>query len=217
MAAAAGTGLEQSPSHRKRTRAQRSFTAEDAQVNARHRAARVSRGTTVRQTHLASDGSPGCVMQPLVHELMLELPRQNQSPSAASRLLPVLRDVGSLPRRDDTCGAHGSRWPMQAGGYGAGGWHGQGNACFESLDAGGKLEAAKQAATAIEDAYARYRQRQTARDLRRFQLSSMCAVLVSPLLIGTQNLCRFQTPQTTGSRAHAVCEHIRFACFIRKP
>lgn len=32
MAAAAGSGLDQSPSHRKRTRAQRSFTAEDAQV-----------------------------------------------------------------------------------------------------------------------------------------------------------------------------------------
>ena len=63
------------------------------------------------------------------------------------------------------------------------GWHGQGNACFESLDAGGKLEAAKQAATAIEDAYARYRQRQTARDLRRSQLGSMCAVLMPPLKI----------------------------------
>ena len=32
MAAAAGSGLDQSPSHRKRTRAQRSFTTEDAQV-----------------------------------------------------------------------------------------------------------------------------------------------------------------------------------------
>ena len=32
MAAAAGTGLERSPSHRKRSRAQRSFTTEDAQV-----------------------------------------------------------------------------------------------------------------------------------------------------------------------------------------
>ena len=34
MAAAAGTGSDQSPSHRKRSRAQRSFTAEDAQVRA---------------------------------------------------------------------------------------------------------------------------------------------------------------------------------------
>jgi hypothetical protein len=37
MVAAAGSGLDQSPSHRKRTRAQRSFTADDAQVLAIHK------------------------------------------------------------------------------------------------------------------------------------------------------------------------------------
>jgi len=203
MAAAAGTGSVQSPSHRKRTRAQRSFTAEDAQVIAPASAlSNLSRGTTVSHIHFTSGRSMWPCVAPPSSSAAVGFP-YGKLAVPVLLLGSCMRALVSIVSLEATRGAHASRRPVQVGGYGTVGWHGQGNACFESLDAGGKLEAAKQAATAIEDAYARYRQRQTARDLRRFQLSSMCAVLVTPLLMVTQDLCFLQSSPILGCMGYA--------------